>query len=76
MTEGKVEMPFGLYKALAAYFYSQGELQSALYLILTWNLACRTNNTEGIKLSHIKWQQDALRIKHSAGLTISWLDKR
>jgi hypothetical protein len=33
-----------------------------LSYINIWNLGCRTNNTEGIRLSHLFWQMDALRI--------------
>ena len=69
LKEGKEEMPFALYKALAAHFYKEGDIQSATYLILTWNLCCRTNNTEGIKMLHIGWHRDALRI--AFGLTKS-----
>ena len=36
---------------------------SLLYLLLTWNLGCRTNNTEGIRLRHISWYEDALQIE-------------
>lgn len=60
--EGKTEMPFDLYRALAGHFYRSGDTQSAAYLILTWNLCCRTNNTESIKMSHLGWHRDALRI--------------
>ena len=61
--EGKEVMKFKLYRRLAEYFYRHGDFESALYLVLCWNLACRTNNTEDIKLSHIGWHEDALKIQ-------------
>jgi len=69
MQEGKAEMPVDLYRALAKHFYASGDVQSAAYLILTWNLCCRTNNTEAIKMKHLHWHQDALKIQF--GLTKS-----
>jgi hypothetical protein len=61
--EGKAEMPVDLYEAIAKYFYSVGDLQNATYLILTWNLACRSNNTADLKMCHITWLMDALKIE-------------
>lgn len=55
-------MPFSLYCIIAKHFYLVRDLTSALYLILSWNLCCRTNNTENIKMSHIHWQNDSLKI--------------
>ena len=69
MKEGKAEMPLELFRALAKHFYACGDIQSAAYLILTWSLCCRTNNTESIKMSHLRWHQDALKVQF--GLTKS-----
>lgn len=33
-----------------------------LFLLLCWNLVCRSKNTETIRLTHMKWQGDALAI--------------
>ena len=63
--EGKAEMPLDIYEETAKYFYKIGDLQHALYLILSWNLACRTNNTESIRMAHIRWHEDALKIEFS-----------
>ena len=58
LREGKAELPVALYEAIAKYFYSIGDVQNAAYLVLTWNLACRTNNTADLKLCHIGWLRD------------------
>jgi integrase len=63
MREGKAEIPFRLYILLAQYWWSVEDYFSLLYLLLTWNLGCRTNNTEGIRLRHISWYEDALQIE-------------
>jgi len=63
LREGKAEMPVELYESIAKYFYSVGDLQNATFLILTWNLACRSNNTADLKMCHITWLMDALKIE-------------
>jgi len=61
--EGKSAMPVRLYHSLAQYFYQQGDFESALYLILCWNIGCRTNNTADLKVTHISWNADAIKIE-------------
>ena len=56
-------MPVRLYRSLAQYFYQQGDFESALFLIFCWNLGCRTNNTADLKVAHISWVEDALKIE-------------
>ena len=63
MEEGKDLLPFSLYRTLAQNFWQNGDLFSVCYLTLTWNLGCRTNNTEGLKIAHIGWKEDALLIQ-------------
>lgn len=56
--EGKEPMSVELYIALCGWFLSMGThrgIFAHLYLVLTWNLACRSNNTVNIKLSDIVW---------------------
>ena len=62
MKEGKEPMPRTLYISLAKYFWKKGNFFMLCYLNLSWNLGCRTNNTEGIKMCHIGWSEDALQI--------------
>ena len=62
MEEGKLPMKFEVYKLLAEWFWSQGMLFELLYMVLTWNLCCRTNNTESIRMGHLGWFQDSLEI--------------
>jgi hypothetical protein len=63
MEEGKMPLPFEVYSALAKYFWQESMFFEAAYMILTWNLGCRTNNTEGIRMCHLHWLGDALRIE-------------
>jgi hypothetical protein len=76
MQEGKKEMPFEIYCALAKYWWSCGDFFSLLYLVLTWNLGCRTNNTEGIKMAHIGWYCDSLQIMFGVTKTNQEGDRR
>ena len=62
MKEGKEPLPTNLYIALAEEFWRMGNFFALCYLTLSWNLCCRMNNIEGIKLSHIQWHEDALQI--------------
>lgn len=63
--EGKEPLPFALY-----VLFCQTMLESAdpeaifarLFLILSWNLMCRSKNTAEICMSHMRWIQDALGI--------------
>ena len=74
--EGKREMPFEVYLALARYFWKKGKIFEVVYLILSWNLACRTNNTEGIQICHISWLTDALKIEFGVTKTNQAGDRR
>lgn len=56
--EGKEPMSVELYLALCGWLLSMGThrgIFAHLYLVLTWNLACRSNNTMNIKLGDIIW---------------------
>ena len=33
-----------------------------VYMILSWNLMCRANNTSSICLNHLEWRNDSLGI--------------
>jgi hypothetical protein len=63
--EGKVAMSVDLYLALCAWFLQEGTMEGIwchCFLVLTWNLMCRVNNTTRICLNHITWYQDCVRI--------------
>ena len=62
MQEGKTEMPFELYIWLCEYSLKKGNLFAHCYLILSWNLCCRTNNTESTVMNNIHWKGDAVCI--------------
>jgi len=56
--EGKAAMSIALYKAICGWFLDYGTsdgLFAHCFLTLTWNLACRSNNTSLIKFKDIVW---------------------
>lgn len=56
--EGRLNMSTILYKQLAELFLGFGTEEGVFahcYLIISWNLACRCNNTARIKFSQISW---------------------
>jgi hypothetical protein len=65
MREGKEPMTCELYHLLCTWFVEMGT-QDAMFahcfLVLTWNLMCRANNTSRICMSHLQWFNDAMRI--------------
>ena len=63
--EGKDAMSVELYRKLAWWFLMEMSLEGVwayCFLILTWCLMCRVNNTSKICMKHIQWNNDALRI--------------
>jgi hypothetical protein len=66
VTEGKDAMSVDLYLALCRWFLEKGTLEGIwchCFLVLTWNLMCRVNNTTRICLNHVTWYQDCLRVQ-------------
>ena len=68
-TVGKQPMGFEAYVEMATAFMRQSRGVNCkrfsfahVYLVLTWNLACRTENTAKMNLRHLVWQQDCLII--------------
>lgn len=62
MATGKEAMPINVYTHLAEYFVRRGDLFAWAYLVVSWNLICRTKNAEGLKFSHISWDADSMII--------------
>lgn len=64
--EGKEPMQFGLYDFFGQYLLCNKDHIDAvfahLFMTLSWNLVCRSKNTETIRLSHMRWLGDALGI--------------
>jgi hypothetical protein len=66
--ESKEPMSVALYSQTCRWLLSQGTADSIAahcYLVLTWNLACRSQNTADIRLSDISWNHsfDAFSIR-------------
>ena len=56
--EGKDALSVALYRALCGWFLEYGTLDgifSHCFLVLSWNLACRSNNTARLRLNQISW---------------------
>ena len=56
--EGKDPMSVELYKKACHWFLDWGTLDGVFahcFLVLTWNLACRSSNTTNIRLSEVEW---------------------
>ena len=57
-TEGKEPMSVELYELLAKGFLEWNTIDGVFgfaFLVLSWNLACRSSNTAGIRLSELTW---------------------
>ena len=69
--EDKEPMSPELYQSSWKWLLELGNLDgifAALFIMLSWNLVCRGNNTAKIQLSHLKWSVfDALQVnfKHT-----------
>jgi len=62
---GKDPMPFALMSELALTMLKSGNREDVfthLYMLLSWNLMCRSNNTAGICFNHIRLVDDAIAI--------------
>ena len=63
--DGKKPMSPELYRALCRWFFESGfqeDLFAYCFLVLTWNLMCRANNTTRICFSHLGWNWDSFYI--------------
>ena len=63
--DGKKPMSPELYRVLCHWFFESGsheDLFAYCFLVLTWNLMCRANNTARICFSHLGWNWDSLYI--------------
>jgi hypothetical protein len=69
--EGKEPMSPDLYRSICKWLVEWGNsdgIFAALFIVLSWNLVCRSNNTAKIPLSHLKRSVfDALQVnfKHT-----------
>ena len=62
---GKEPLSFGLYRYLAMSLLKQESndfVFGHLFIVLCWNLMCRSTNVLSIDFSHIQWVEDALCI--------------
>jgi integrase len=63
--EGKEPMQFSLYAFFGKYLLQTAHNDATFartFMILCWNLVCRSKNAETIRMAHIIWQNDALGI--------------
>lgn len=62
---GKKPMSYQLYTKCCEWFLNEGTLAGIFgycFLVLTWNLMCRVNNTTRILFEHISWEWDHLEV--------------
>ena len=63
---GKDPMPFAVYDAVAMYLLTkQKDPFAHCFMLMTWNLMCRTNNTCNILISSMQMADDALQVRFS-----------
>ena len=63
--EGKEPLPFRLYVTFCEQLLLQPDMEAVfahLFLIMSWNLMCRSKNTAEVSLSHMKVIDDALGV--------------
>ena len=62
---GKDSLPFSVYRALglATLLTEDSNLLWAhSFACMSWNLMCRTNNLEALRLARVTWQDDSLQV--------------
>lgn len=65
ISTGKTPLPFELYAELAQWMMCEGTAVGTfchLFLVLSWNLACRSSNTKTIHYHHMGWVDDSLKV--------------
>ena len=65
ITTGKIPLTFDLYTEICKWMQEDDTPAGKfahLFLVLSWNLACRSSNTKTIHFHHLGWSQDALQI--------------
>lgn len=65
ITTGKMPLPFDLYAELCQWMMEEGTSAGTfahLFLVLSWNLACRSSNTKTIHHHHMGWVDDAMKV--------------
>lgn len=66
LTEGKDALSFEGYKFLAEKMIEEEGSEGVFghcFLVLTWNLMCRSNNTTHIRMEHISYEGDCIGIQ-------------
>jgi hypothetical protein len=62
---GKDPMPFDLYRFVAKnslLLRGREFVFARTFMIMTWNLMCRSSNTVNVKFGHMEWKDDSLRV--------------
>ena len=72
LTEGKEPLPFVVYCAICRWLLEKGDKASIFahcFLVLTWNLMCRSINTTLVQREHMSWEGDAMGIQFAHSKT-------
>ena len=65
LEKGKQPLSYSVYVLVSRELLKSrlaGDVFTRSYLVMTWNLMCRSRNTSTIRYSHIEWRDDALVI--------------
>jgi integrase len=65
LVPGKLALEFKVFKEISTLFLKKNDFFSHLYLILTWNLVCRSSETANVTLEHLGWHHDAMTVLFS-----------
>lgn len=61
-TEGKDVLDFQTYEDICAASLKAGYCDGHLYMILMWNMTCRSNNAESLNCASIQWSGDCMTV--------------
>ena len=64
ISTGKVPLSFDLYSEICQWMWDDQTASGRfahLFLVLSWNLACRSSNTKTIHFHHLAWMNDSMQ---------------
>ena len=69
---GKAPLQQAVYRDMAQHFLvdrSDATCWTHLYLLFTWNLMCRADNTDQIAVADLGWEEDSLTVRFAMSKT-------
>ena len=69
LEEGQRELTINLYRKINTWLIEDGSPSAvfarAFFCLVTWNLICHVDSTDGVCIKHLVWSQDAVGIQFS-----------